>query len=769
MTASRVLFVNPPVKLPRVFAHYPTFSNIGMLHNAAMAEQAGFDVGVVDGYYLRPRLNYRPLDREVYHLGVELDELAEAVAGRAADAIVLVVTMFSDLHRLEETYLAAAAAAARRSHPGAFIVAADCHVCGMNYFPYDPAELLARVPALDAVVLGEGDAKLCEVLRRGLAGAGLDGIPEVAHRAGGRPQRNPGAAAPTKPLDAIPYPAFHLLDMENYFSCLADAVRADLVHEYHAPGRFLPLLTSRGCVYACNFCTQQVLRHGWRGHSVPYLVDMIRTLRERYRVDRFFFLDNNINVEPTRFQELTRFLADEGIAWDALNGYRADGLTDEALALMKRAGNAKVTVSAESGDPEVLRGIVKKRLDLKAVVRVARTCQTLGLPSQVHYVIGLPGETRAQINNTLEFATMLHEELDSLPLVQHAIPFRETTLYRECDEKGWFDPHPDTVPLWELETRPILRTPEFTPAEVLRFKRNVRQLIDAVETTTVLDVAAGCNSSCRVCERDEAAPAAAPDPDELIATLRARRARGATMAIITGGEPTVQPELCERLAQEARAAGYTGVTLATNGRMCSYRRLAERLARAGVDRAVTSLHAAAPAIHDELTGGAGSWHQTVAGIRNLRALGVRVEATVRVTGPGLPQLRRTVDLLASLGVGTVHVRYPAPRGRVLADPALIVPYPVGLPAIAAALEGLTRPDVSIQGVPFCLLPAAIQGRAAPLPFFMAPGLRRLKAKQIDRCRSCTELLLCLGFWREELGRLYRQGDVEPALAPTEIA
>ncbi|MBI5477776.1 MAG: radical SAM protein [Deltaproteobacteria bacterium] len=760
----RVLFVNPPVKLPRVFAHYPTFSNIGMLYNAAVVEQAGLAGAVVDAYYLRDRLNCRALQTDVMHVGVELDDLAAATAEHGAEAVVIVSTMFSDLHRLGETYVREVATALRRSHPQAALLVADCHVCGMNYFPYDPVRLLEQVPELDAVVLGEGDAKLVEVLRRLTARAPLDGIPEVAFRADGQARLNPGTAAPTRPLDALPPPAFHLLDMERYFSCIADAVRTDLVHEYHAPGRFLPLLTSRGCVYSCSFCTQQVLRHPWRAHSVEYLAPMIRELVARYRADRVFFLDNNISVDPERFRQLVELLAAEGIAWDAVNGYRADGLTTETLALMRRAGNAKVTVSAESGDPEVLRSIVQKRLDLKAVIGVARTCRDLGLPSQVHYVIGLPGETKPQINNTLEFATMLHEELGALPLIQHAIPFRGTALYRECEARSWFDPHPDTIPLCELETRPVIRTPDFTPAEVLRFKRNARFLIDARETLAVVDLGAPCNSRCLHCERT--APAATPPSDEeLLALMRERHGRGAVELLVKGGEPTLRPETLLCLAREARAVGYRHVTLATNGRMLGYLRLAQGLAEAGIDRVVTSVHAPGAAEHDRMAGVTGAWHQTLAGIRNASQQGITVEVTVRLTRAGLAVVGETVDLLAARGIRTVHLRYPAPRGNVLENRDDILPFPAAMPTIVSVLRDFPRLDLSIQGVPFCLLPPELRERAAPLPFFSFPELRRLKAKHVDRCRACTELVLCLGLWREEFEALYRQSEALARWSP----
>jgi len=74
-------------------------------------------------------------------------------------------------------------------------------------------------------------------------------------------------------------------------------------------------------------------------------------------------------------------------------------------------------------------------------------------------------------------------------------------------------------------------------------------------------------------------------------------------------------------------------------------------------------------------------------------------------------------------------------------------------------------DVSIQGVPFCLLPAELREHAAPLPFFSLPELRPLKAKHVARCRACTELVLCLGLWREEFEDRYRQAEALARWAP----
>ncbi|MCX5796985.1 MAG: radical SAM protein [Elusimicrobia bacterium] len=729
----KILFVSPPIQLPKVFAHYPMFSNIGMLTNAALARAQGHEVSVLDALYLRPRLNYRPISDGLFHVGAELVDIEAEMKRRQADVVVLVITMFSDVYKLHETYFKEVAEAARRSYPKARIMAVDCYVCGMNYFPYDPQKLMKQVPQLDSVLTGEADFKL------------------IAALAGKK-----APAAPIADLDELPYPAYDLLDMDNYQSALADAVRLDLVHEYHKPERFLALMTSRGCKYSCSFCTQQVLGMPWRGHSVGYLKKMILDLRRRFKVERFFFLDNNINLEADRFQRLTRFLAAKNIAWDAVNGFRADRLTKEDIGRIKRAGNTKLTVSAESGDPRVLSGIVDKRLDLKSVIQTVKDCQAVGLPSQVHYIIGMPGEDKKQMNRTLEFAQALYEIHGAWPLLQHAIPFRGTALYRSCEDKGWFAEHPDKLMGWALEQRPVIKTDRFTPQDVLRMKELFKHVLDALDTVCVLDLGLPCNNSCRHCEVAGLLGQGNAGARQLLRRLRERKQAGARDLLVLGGEPTLEPGLLVKLAGAGRAAGYVRRCLATNARSFVYKHLAERIVGGGMNQVSTALNSLRPDVHDAVTNVPGSFVQTVAGIRNLRAAGLEhLDVTIRITAQTLPTLVATIGFLKDLGLRSIHLRFPAPLGKVASDPALILPFAAARPVLSEALSQFADLDISVQGMPFCLMPAGFRDKLAPLPVFQLGRIRPLKSKP-EECLLCTDYIACLGFYRQEYERYYRQ-------------
>lgn len=752
----RVLFVTPPILLPRIFAHYPTFSNLGALYNAALLEREGWDVSFVDGFFHLPRLTIRPCDEDLTHVGLELPEMQQALSGRSADVIVLVMTMFSDVYKLHETYVAQVATLLSQELPGTPIIAADCHVCGMNYFPFDPISLMQQVPQLHGVVIGEGDYKLRDALQAFATGHPPQGIPDVTWKSPDGPVTNGGKHPLVQTLDELPAPAFHLLNMENYFTCMDDAVRADLVHEYHSPRRFLPLMTSRGCNFSCSFCTQQVLSLPWRGHSVEYLTDMIARLQGQYDIDVFFFIDNNINVSKRRFRALVEFMSAHGWAWDAVNGFRADFLDEEDVALLKKAGNAKVTISAESGDATVLKGVVGKRLDLKHIVKVVKAADEVGLPSQVHYVIGMPGETRQAINRTLEFAGMLYEMYRAWPLLQHAIPFRGTDLYRECRDKGYFITDPDEIPTHELERRHLIKTPEFNPDEVMRFKNNFRMLMDIMDTHCVVELPSGDNNQDLT-----AAPSRRGSPDELKADtylhlLEKERSRGARDLLIHGGEPLLLPDTLVAILQKATVLGYQNKTLVTNGRMLAYSNLVGALMDAGLNGVNVTLHSANPQIHDDLTQVKGSQEQTLRGLRNVILAGMpRIDVSIGLTRTTLPGLAQTLSFLVRHRLRSFHLMAPQPRGRTLDRTDLIVPYPVMIPALEAVLRAYPRLDLSVQGLPFCLLSKDLRNKASPLPFFLFPQLRQLKAKH-GLCSGCTEFMLCLGFWRERFEPFYQQ-------------
>lgn len=776
-----VVLVNPPIRLPYAFAHYPTFSTLGLLCNAGWLRHQGHTVRVVDAFTLHERLAIRPDGDGFRQVGADAADVAAAARDVARSlagptALVVSVTMFSEMNRLAENLIPQTAAALRAALPDAPLGLADLHICGMNYFPYDAALALAAIPAADWILVGEGEPTLPALLDRLAAGEPLAGLPQLAWRPDpadrARVTYDPTPSVPLRDLDAFPPPAFDLLDMEKFFSTQADAIRGELVHEYHVVERQIGLMTSRGCPHRCNFCTNQVLGLPWRAHSVAYLSRLLGDLRERYRVDRFLFLDDNINVQKGRFRELVEWMAQAGIPWDAVNGYRADQLDRECVRLIRAAGNTKVTVSAESGDPELLSQVIHKHLKLSSVVKLARTCEEERIPLQVHYIVGVPGETKTQINKTLEFSTMLFELHGAWPLVQHAIPFPGTPLYRECEEKGWFVAPPAEIPGSVLEIESIIRTPDFEPDEVVRMKQNAQYLHRAIQGLVYLDVETRCTSRCLACHCEtraarhpqpgaEPAPSPAAPTAPTLAELRERLDRalflGGREVFIGGGEPTLRRDLPAVIAL-VRELGFERVTLITNAHGLANRAWARKVLGAPgahlVDKLVIDLFGPDAPTHDAVARREGAYVKTLEGVAEAVKAGVTaVEATIPVLRANLAVLAHTVQFACGLGIRHIHLRYPPPDAPAYAAGQVPSWDEAREPLLKAVAVGRRlKAETNVQGAALCLLPEYPDVLVPEPPWRLQPG--RAQRVKHPVCRECTEYILCGGFFRPEYEPVY---------------
>ena len=752
-----VVFVNPPIRLPRAFAHYPTASTLGMLQNAAWVRAQGHNVFVVDAFTLDGSLNLRDDGDDFRHIGAEIEVLAKAAAQKALElaapvTLVVGITMFSDMNRMSENTVAEVVRALHDHAPGIPVGLADLYICGMNYFAFDPIKTMHAIPEAAWLLIGEAETTLPELFSRLAQGTSLDGLPRFAYRDSDHELHfNPEPPPAFERLDELPLPAFDLLDMDNYFAAQADAIRNDLVHEYHVVERQLPMMTSRSCPYRCNFCTNQVLGLPWRAHSVEYVRDAVRTLRDRYGVDRFLVLDDNINVDQPRFRELVLALADEKAPWDAVNGYRADRLDREMVRAIKAAGNTKITVSAESGDPELLKKVIRKGLKLSAVVNLARICEEERIPLQVHYIVGVPGETKTQINQTLEFSTMLFDRHGAWPLLQHAIPFPGTQLFRDCEEQGLFVAPPFEVPGSVLEVDSIIRTPEFAPGEVIRMKRNAQHLHAAMQRMAFIDVETRCDNQCLACHcLPRETDTEAPTRDEIQKQLENALFLGGQELFLGGGEPTMRADLHE-IVEQARAMGFREVGLATNAHGLASEKRSARLFDAGVSRFAIDLLGPDAEVHDAIAGEPNAFALTVAGLRRVLKRGLFWDANIPITRPALPHLAATVRLALRSKARSIHLQLPPPSSRA-ARTGQVPRWDEALPSILQALAVGPRGSVSVQGAPLCLMPRR-PGSITPLPPWELQRSRAFKVKH-PRCRECVGYILCGGFFRDDLEAIY---------------
>jgi len=326
---------------------------------------------------------------------------------------------------------------------------------------------------LDYIVMGEGERTFLEMVRRLKAERSFDDLLGIARRADGEIKIHP-PAEPILDIDSLPFPARDLLPMETYFETGVPFSRTYL-HR-----RNTSVSTSRGCPARCIFCSSaNFWGHRYRGRSAGKVLDEIGHLIDQYGIKEIQFIDDNLTLDRNRAEAIFRGIIDRGykIAWNTPNGIALWRLDEELLELMRESGCYELTLAFESGDPYVLRNIVKKPLDLDHAARLTRIIQKLGIATHAFFISGFPGETIEQVKNTFDYAKKV--SVDSAYFFI-ANPLPGTELYEIASKKGYLRPE---FKFTNIDySIPYLDTPDWSAEELGKlvsrqyFLHNIRLL-----------------------------------------------------------------------------------------------------------------------------------------------------------------------------------------------------------------------------------------------------------------------------------------------------
>lgn len=244
-------------------------------------------------------------------------------------------------------------------------------------------------------------------------------------------------------LDRLPFPDYQGIDMEKYFefektfSAREKSIRGDGTTLRQNPERYISMITSRGCPYNCCFCTvHNVVGRIWRPFSVEYVVNHIKHVKEKYKVNHYHFEDDNMSLDLNRFKEILKQIKKLRITWDTPNGVRADRLDEEAIILCKESGCEYLVLGIEHANQWFLDNVIDKNIKLKDVIKTIKLAKKHQLKLKAFYIIGFPEETRKDIENTLNFALKLYEKYDVKPSMGILHPYIGSRVYQNCLEKG---------------------------------------------------------------------------------------------------------------------------------------------------------------------------------------------------------------------------------------------------------------------------------------------------------------------------------------------
>ncbi len=447
----RVMLIRPPytdyegTEPPRVGIP------LGTLSVAACVEKQGHAVNVFDA------LTYMDKTGDKKHFGASWERIEGAVREFSPD-VVGIANLFST--QLEKSM--ALPKMIKGIGNGIKIMVGGPHAT------VRPQDFLSA--GADFVIIGEGEESATALLEHLEGKKNIESVSGVAYMRNGEVKIN--KAQYVQNLDALPFPAYHLVDMEMYFTMVFRGFSSRPQDPFYKPRREITMITSRGCPFNCVFCSiHPTMGYKHRVHSADYVANHIEYVIRNYRVQFIHFEDDNLTLDQKRFADILDRLDERGIRveWDTPNGVRADTLTRELLKKMKSSGVSELRIAIESGVQKVLDNIVKKNLDISKAVQVAKDCRELGIPLSAFYVIGIPGETKEDIQKTLDLAYRLMKEYGVTPHVNVAHPIVGTELYQMAAEKGYLVDEDYTKGFIFGTGR--IKTGDFTPEDISRMSK----------------------------------------------------------------------------------------------------------------------------------------------------------------------------------------------------------------------------------------------------------------------------------------------------------
>lgn len=734
----RWLVVYPPLSVARDFIDYPYFGDLGAVQLATTLRERGIDADLVDAFALPSSSLYEREDGRL-HLGAPIEDVTSAIANLSLAGIIVAYTPFHrPPHR--DDVLAAMLCSLRARWPDAPMWLADLYQSGQHYVEVSGDQVLASYPEIDAWVKYEGEYAIPHAIENGIQLRG------TVH-------------AQQPKLASLPIPDWSLVDLHALWA-FHERVVVNLGRSRWAfpiDDRTLPVVTSRGCPFECIHCSSNPDRRAGepkvqRRFSSQQVLESIRAAKN-LGAARITILDEMINVHRSHFDTVLNALESTDLRAEFPNGMRADYLSRDDLSRL-HGRVTTISVSAESGNADVVRDVVRKKLDLRRIEQVARDAQSEDVALLIHYMIGLPGERAEQINDTLAFALRLWDEHGAHPAVQFATPLPGTRLARDTSLPIVDDWGP------RFQTAASSTAAALEPRELTRFMDTFNARLDASRgpQKLIMNVTYACNNHCTFCAVGTRTQLDGHPPRQR-EQLERYREQGVEMVDFDGGEPTLNPELVG-LIRHARAIGYTRVNVTTNGRMCAYERYAAKLVHSGLTTLLFSVHGPDARTHAQQVGVAEAFEQTVEGIRNcvrLAPRGVDLGMNVTITKGNFDKQHALAELAWDLGLRWINVQFLTPFGRATHHVAPDTQAAADITRDVIEHYG-DRMKIQVINLPYCFMPehtSHLQGDMLKLERHMVfvnnetvnlAGYLAERRTRKPQCATCPHACFCGGFY-----------------------
>src|SRR3989344_1472924 len=458
----KILLINPPWVLDKESRDFYRITQPeGLGYIAAVLERTSHKVKLVDG--AAEGWRKQNIYKNTIHFGMSYEEINSIIDSYRPD--IVGISIISTLFKQNGFNLAKNI---KEHNKEIKIVVGGAH-------PTVAKEDCLSNEYIDFVVRGEGELTMMELANElEKQYPKLEAIKGISYNGGNK-------VISTEPreliidLDSLPFPARHFYPMEDYFMASRKLLSSFALSTYNK--KWATMISSRGCPYNCVFCSIHLsMGRRWRARSAMNVVSEIELLVKEYDIEHVAFLDDNMSLNKTRMNEIVDLILQKNIkfTWSTPNGLRADSLSEELLRKMQKAGCVRIAVAAESGSQRVVSEVIGKNLDLSHVVRVVKICKTIGMPVDCFFVMGLLGEKKEEIRQTLEFAKYLKKLGASGFNFAIATPFPGTRLHKQLVDGGYL--HKDFNAFTMFRKNHFISTPDFTSDDLAEFQRMANKI-----------------------------------------------------------------------------------------------------------------------------------------------------------------------------------------------------------------------------------------------------------------------------------------------------
>ena len=381
----KICLINPPVEMNNRL-WYP----IGICYVAASLINNGFQVEIID----------------VIGENLSRDKFKKRLFGCHADffgigGLIMAFNNVVDIARM-----------IKETHPHSFIFAG-------NTVGSTIPEILLHNSSVDAIIMGEGEITTVDLIEAVKNGKKLEDVKGIAFKT---EESNVFITSPRPPienLDELPYPAWDLIPMKNYFENYGRNV--------------YPVSSVRGCPYNCIFCCKTFIGYKVRSRSPESILNELIEIKKRFDIESFMFFDDLFLYNKKRaieFCQLKEKSPLKDMEWTA--SARVDSLNDELLLALKKSNCIDLGVGFESASQNIL-DFYNKKITIEQSQKAIDLCKKYDMAlNGASFMIGAPDETLETVKESVDFCRK-----NGLRYEPHFVtPYPKTPLYDYAIQKN---------------------------------------------------------------------------------------------------------------------------------------------------------------------------------------------------------------------------------------------------------------------------------------------------------------------------------------------